>query len=79
MPCQKDAGPPKPSFSSSSARFDRILSGLAGGVLADTEPDKLGAWPEKGDGSSERGRRKMIWLGWTADDASQPSSIQERH
>ncbi|KQK09401.1 uncharacterized protein LOC112271113 [Brachypodium distachyon] len=36
----EDAGPaePKPS---SSARFDRLLSGLGAGGLVDIEPDKL--------------------------------------
>ncbi|KAF7030189.1 hypothetical protein CFC21_041788 [Triticum aestivum] len=33
------AGLPKPS--SSGARYDRLLSGLAAGALADIEPDKL--------------------------------------
>lgn len=37
----EDAGAGLPKRSSSSARYDRLLSGLAAGALADIEPDKL--------------------------------------
>uniref|UniRef100_A0A453F9R7 Uncharacterized protein n=2 Tax=Aegilops tauschii TaxID=37682 RepID=A0A453F9R7_AEGTS len=37
----EDAGAGLPKPSSSSARYDRILSGLATGALADIEPDKI--------------------------------------
>uniref|UniRef100_A0ACD5VZU4 Uncharacterized protein n=1 Tax=Avena sativa TaxID=4498 RepID=A0ACD5VZU4_AVESA len=69
----EDAGTGVPKPPAGIARFDRLLSGLAAGALADIEPDRLkgdiqrwakavaalvrqlsfGAWPEKGDGSSE--------------------------
>lgn len=38
---REDAGAGVPKPPSGSARFDRLLSGLATGALADIEPDKL--------------------------------------
>jgi hypothetical protein len=41
MESAEDAGAGVPKRPSGSARFDRLLSGLAAGALSEIEPDKL--------------------------------------